>query len=457
MSQRQGRFGTAALVTLLAVFGAGPGLAAPSYNWPQWRGPDGQGVSPETGVPTEWSTTENVAWKTAIPGRGHSSPVVWGDRLFLTTAVEGEVTAPGRKGVAHVSDGEPFVHPDGMGADRPQTLKVMALDANTGKVLWERTAWEGLPYDMRHRKASFASPTPVTDGRAVYAFFGSEGLYAYDFKGRALWKADLGGIASMGVGYGTSPVPYRDLIILQCDEDNGDRSFVTALDKKTGKAVWRVPRKIQVSWATPIVVRAPSPDGKGERDELITSGTEAVIAYDPATGRELWRGKGLDSNAVPSPVAGRDVVVLSAGYPAKVAMAIRPGGTGEITGGDRILWTYAKGTAYVPSPILYDGHVYLMTDKGLVTCLDARTGEVKYEGARVPVPATFMASPVAFEGKILLLSEDGDTYVLKAGPRHEILRTNALGEPIYSSPAVSNGRLFIRTAQHLYCIRRARS
>ncbi|HUG53485.1 MAG TPA: PQQ-binding-like beta-propeller repeat protein [Vicinamibacteria bacterium] len=442
-----GMTGAGVVAIALGMAAAAAAAPKPSYNWPQWRGPEGQGISRETGLPSAWTGTENVAWKTAIPGRGHSSPVVWGNRVFLTTAVEGEVTAPGAKGVAHTIDGQPFVHPAGVGADRTHTLKVLALDADTGRLLWERTAWEGLPYDTRHQKGSFASPTPVTDGHAVYAFFGSEGLYAYDFDGTLLWKVDLGGIATMGVGVGTSPVPYRDLLILQCDEDNGEKSFLTALDRKTGKAVWRVPRKIQVSWATPIVVRAAG------RDELVTSGTEAVIAYDPATGRELWRSRGLESNAVPSPVAGEDVVVLSAGYPAKVAMAVKPGGSGDVTGSPRVLWTYNKGTAYVPSPILYDGHVYLMTDKGLVTCLDAHTGEVKYEGARTPTPGSFMASPVAYEGMILLFSEDGDTHVLKAGPRHEVLRTNPLGEPIFASPAISRGRIFIRGAQHLYCIR----
>jgi outer membrane protein assembly factor BamB len=439
--------------SLLAVIVcAGRAEAGPSYNWPQWRGPEGQGVSAETDLPSQWSGTENVAWKTAIPGRGHSSPIVWGKRVFLTTAVEGDVVAPGAKGTKHVIDGQDFVHPDGVGADRKQTLKVLALDADDGRILWERTAWEGAPFDTRHKRGSFASPTPVTDGKRVYVWFGSEGLYTYDFDGKLLWKSDLGGIATMGVGVGTSPVLYKDFIILQCDEDNGDKSFVTALDTKTGKPAWRVARKVQISWATPVIVKAQA--GGRQRDELVTSGTEAVIAYDPATGRELWRSKGLESNAVPSPVAGKGVVVLSAGYPAKIAMAIKPGGSGDVSGSPQILWTYAKGTAYVPSPILYGDYVYLVTDKGLLTCLDARTGEVKYEGVRPPTNATFMASPVAFEGKILLFSEDGDTHVIKAGPQHEVLRTNPLGEPIQASPAISQGSLFIRGGQHLYRIKR---
>ena len=441
-----------AALLLCVIAGAGRAEAGPSYNWPQWRGPAGQGVSAETDLPSQWSGTENVAWKTAIPGRGHSSPIVWGKRVFLTTAVEGDVIAPGAKGTRHVIDGQDFVHPDGVGADRKQTLKVLALDADDGKILWERTAWEGAPFDTRHKRGSFASPTPVTDGKRVYVWFGSEGLYTYDFDGQLLWKSDLGGIATMGVGVGTSPVLYKDLIILQCDEDNGDKSFIAALDTKTGKPAWRVARKVQISWATPVIVRAQA--GGKDRDELVTSGTEAVIAYDPATGAELWRSKGLDSNAVPSPVAGKGVVVLSAGYPAKVAVAIKPGGSGDVSGSPQILWTYAKGTAYVPSPILYGDYVYLVTDKGLLTCLDARTGEVKYEGVRPPTNATFMASPVAFEGKILLFSEDGDTHVIKAGPQHELLRTNPLGEPIQASPAISQGSLFIRGAQHLFRIRK---
>lgn len=424
------------------------GLRAEPATWPQWRGPGSQGVSSEKGLPNEWSSARNVLWKADIPGRGHSSPIVWGDRIFLTTALAGEVVR-GAKAVRHVVDGQDFVHPDGVGADRKHTLKVLALDARTGTLLWERTAWEGTPYDTRHKKGSYASLTPVTDGTLVYAYFGSEGLYAYDFDGKPAWKASLGGIATVGVGVGTSPVLYKDLIILQCDEDNGDKSFIAALDKRTGREVWRVPRKVQVSWATPILVNA------GGRDELVTSGTELIIAYDPTTGKELWRAKGLESNAVPSPVAGPDVVVLSAGYPAKLAMAIRPGGDGDVSDSARILWKYAKGTAYVPSPILYGEFVYLITDKGLVTCLDAMTGQVKYEGGRVPVPASFMASPVAYEGQILLFSEDGDTYVLKAGPTHEVLRSNALGEPIFATPAVANGRLYIRTLGRLWAIGRS--
>jgi outer membrane protein assembly factor BamB len=430
------------LLLVLAV-GATPVAAGP--HWAQWRGPDGQGIADETRVPLEWGPAKNVVWKAAIPGRGHSSPVVWGKHIFLTTAVEGDVV-PGAKAVRHVLEGQDFVHPEGVGADRKQTLKVLALDAPSGRVLWERTAGEGSPYDSRHKRASFASPTPVTDGKLVYAYFGAEGLYAYDFEGRQKWSWKTGGIATLGVGIGTSPVLHEDVVIVQCDEDNGEKSFIVGLDRKTGKERWRTPRNIEVSGATPILVKS------GGRVELVTAGNQAIIGYDPATGRELWRMKGLASNAVPSPVAGDGIVVLSAGYPAKLAVAVRPGGTGDVSETDRVLWKYDKGTAYVPSPILVGGLLYLVTDKGLISCLDAKTGKVHYEGGRPPVGASYMASPVAVAGHLLLSSMDGDTIVLKAGTTHEIVRSNPLGEPIAASPAIVAGRIYIRGEHHLFAI-----
>ena len=440
-------------ITIALTLGIGLGLAglslmaeaAPAENWPQWRGADGSGVSNEKNLPSEWSATKNIKWKTAIEGRAHSSPIVWGKMVFLTTAVEG-TPVQGAKAATHMLGDKEFVHPDSIGADRKHTFKVVALDRDTGKIAWQATAWEGTPYDDRHRKSSYAASTPATDGKMVYAYFGTEGLYAYDFKGKLAWKAQLGNIATLGMGTATSPVLYENLVILQCDEDNGTASFIVALDKTTGKEVWRTPRKIQVSWSTPLLVRT------GKRAELIASGTEHVISYDPATGKELWRHKGVESNAIPSPVANNDMVFLVAGYPAKIAMAIRLGGSGDLTGTPNVPWKYEKGTAYVPSPILYGDYLYLTTDRGILTAIDAKTGEVKYEGGRIPIPATFTASPVAFEGKILMTSEDGDTFIVKAGPKHEILGTNSLGEAVYASPAIADGRIFIRGEKNLYCI-----
>ena len=287
--------------------------------------PNGMGISTEKNLPAAWNATKNIKWKTPIAGRGHSSPVVWGNKVFLTTAIEGEVV-PGAKAVKHVVEGnQEFLHPDSVGADRKHTFKVIALNADTGKILWEQTAFEGTPYDNRHRKSSYAASTPATDGKMVFAFFGTEGLYAYDMNGKLAWKADLGKLGTVGMGTGTSPILFENLVILQCDEENGAASFIVALDKKTGKEAWKVPRKVQVSWATPMLVNHAQ-----SGTELITSGTEAIIAYDPATGKELWRHKGVESNAIPSPVANQEMAFLSAGFPAKIVMAIQLGGSGDL-------------------------------------------------------------------------------------------------------------------------------
>jgi outer membrane protein assembly factor BamB len=416
-------------------------------NWPQWRGAQSQGVSEEKNLPSEWGVDKNILWKAELPGRGHSSPIVWDNRIFLTTCLEGEVI-PGAHATHHVRNGETWVHPDSVAGDRKQTLKVLCLDRDSGKILWERTAYEGAVLDDRHRKNSYASSTPVTDGQFVYAFFEAEGLYCYDFKGNLIWKANLGKIAKMGMGPGTSPAIFENLLFLQCDlEDGGpDLSFLAAIDKRTGKEVWRVKRNHRKTHATPIIVRA------GARAELIASGAETVVSYDPATGRELWRCEGVRGHAIPSPVAGQDMVVVSAGYPSKRAIGVKLGGSGDLTRTPSVVWSYDKGTAYVTSPILYGDYVYLVSDKGILTCIETKTGAIKYEGGRVPVPTSFSASAVAFDGKIFLTSEDGDTFVIKAGPTHEVLRTNSLGEVVLASPAISQGRIFIRGDKHLFCI-----
>jgi outer membrane protein assembly factor BamB len=419
-------------------------LAAAS-NWPQFRGPAGQGVSDETGLPLSWSASSNVAWKSPIPGRGHSSPIVWGRHVFLTTAIEGEAV-PGHQAAKHIIEGQPYVHPDSMGADRRHSLIVMAFDTETGRELWRHTAYEGPMFDGRHRRGSFASATPVTDGQAVYVFFGSEGAYAYDFDGRQLWRADVGKIKTIGMGTASSPVLYQNLIILQCDEDEGKESFIAALDKRTGKEVWRTGRAVQASWSTPVLVEAPG------RMELVTNGYELIIAYDPRTGRELWRTKGIESNAIHTPVVGGGLVIVTGGFPAKRTLAIRPGGSGDVTA-THVAWTYAKGTAYVASPIVYGDYLYLISDSGLLTCLDVKTGEVRYDNGRPPKPARFMGSPVAFDGRLLLTSSDGDTFVVKAGPTFELLHTNSLGEAVYGSPALAGGRILLRGEEHLYCLR----
>jgi outer membrane protein assembly factor BamB len=417
---------------------------AQTSNWPQWRGQGGSGISTEKNLPAEWNETKNIRWKTAIPGRGHSSPIIWGRRIFLTTSIEGSIV-PGAEAVRHVHKGQEYRHPDSVGADHSYVLKLLCLDTETGKLLWEKTVYEGTVYDNRHRKNTYASTTPVTDGKYVYVSFEAEGLYCYDFEGKRIWKSSVGKIAKGGMGPGTSPVLYENLLILQCDQEYGEGSFITAVDKKTAKVVWRVERNHRRSWATPLLIRTP------QRAELIASGAESVIAYDPASGKELWRAEGVESNPIPSPVTSHGLVFVSAGSQAKRLIAIRPVGAGDLTNTTNIAWRYDKGTAYVPSPIAYGDYLYLVTDAGALTCLEAKTGKLVYQ-ARLPIPAQFTASPVAYDGRILLFSEDGDGFLLRAGPVPEVLSVNSLGEPIYASPAISSGKIFVRGAIHLYCI-----
>ena len=395
-----------------------------------------------TAVPLEWSETENVVWKTAIEGRGHSSPVVWGDRIFLTTAIEGE-TIPGAEAPIHFNGGEEFKHPQSMGADKAHTLKVLAIDAKSGEIAWSDTVYEGRVYDNRHEAASYASPTAATDGERVYSYFGSQGVYAHDFAGNQIWSKDLGKIGSVGVGIGTSPVLSDGLLILQADEDEGEKSFILALDGKTGEEVWKKKRALSATWTTPLVVE----DASGQA-QILTSGVESIISYDPATGEELWRAPGLQANAVHVPMTFGDLAIFSSGYPSKVTTAFPLSSRGEA----EAVWTHKKGTGYVPSNVLYDGLLYLTSDAGVMTCLDPKTGEVVYEGGRVPVPGTHMASLVAVDGKILMINRDGDAAFIKAGREHEVLASNTIDEGVYATPAITKDRLYIRGLGHLYAI-----
>ena len=450
-----GATGARSLAILLAAGFAAAGSAGTAAgtqsngagSWPQWRGPGGLGLSAEQGFVTEWSPTSNVRWKTPVPGRGHSSPVVWGNRVFLTTAIKGK-HVPGRKAPVHLDfNHRPgYLHPEATDVDYEHTLQLLAIDAGTGRVVWTQTAYDGVMYDDRHQSNTFASPTVATDGRLVYAFFESLGVFAYDFDGRLKWKTDLGPIIKAGLGPGTSPVLYERLLILQCDQEMGIGSFIVALDRETGKEVWRTARQNRRSWATPLLVRA------GGRVDLVASGAEAVVAYDPATGTERWRANGTDSHPIPSPVAAGDLVILTAGSQAKRVIAVKLGATGDLTNSPSIAWRYNRGTAYVASPVVVGDQLYLVSDAGIVTSLRAATGEVVYEGGRMPIPATVRASLVAFGETILVTSEEGDTFVLKAGTTHEVVRTNSIGEAIWASPALANGTIYLRGSQHLYAI-----
>jgi outer membrane protein assembly factor BamB len=438
--------------TFIASIAAGSATSAaePDHgSWTQWRGPNGSGIAADASVPLEWDATtgRNILWKTEIEGRGHSSPVAWGDRLFLTTAIEGEVI-PGAKAPPHMMEGEEFKHPDAVGADRSHILEVIAVDRTTGAVVWSKVAYEGAMYDDRHKASSFASPTVATDGERVIAYFGSPGLFVYDVAGKQLWSRDIGDIKTIGMGVGTSPVVWGGKVFIQADEDEGKESFLVALDVENGNEVWRVKRPIQASWTTPLVI-----EGSGDA-QLVTGGNEQIIAYDPRSGRELWKVEGLASNAIHVPLHAEGIVYLSAGYPEKVlkALELQPDGKPP-----RVAWTYNKGIAYVASNLLYDGRLYLTSDQGVLTCLDAKTGAVVYEGGRAPAQGFYMASLVAVGGKILMISRDGDGSWIKAGPVHEVLAQNTVDEPVYATPAIVGDHLYIRGERHLFAIGKSSS
>lgn len=422
---------------------------ARAQNWPQFRGPGATGVAEGPGRPVKWdaSTSLNVRWKTAIPGLAHSSPIVWGNKVFVTSAVNSakDETRFGLFGdVAPVKD------------DPKHAWKVYALDKLKGTILWERTAYEGIPKIKRHPKSSHAASTPATDGKYLVALFGSEGLYTYDLNGKLLWKQDLGVLdagwfydVDYQWEYGSSPIIYRNLVIVQADIQKN--SFIAAYDLKTGKLAWKTPREEIPSWGTPTVY-----EGK-LRAELITNGTKAIRGYDPATGRELWRLSPNSEITTPTPFVAHDLIFVTSGYtPVQPIYAIRPGGNGDISlkdgkeSNDFIAWSKQRGGPYMPTPVVYDELLYTCSNQGVLTAYNAKTGERVYQERLGGTGGAFTASPVASDGKIYLSSEDGDIFVVKAGPKYELLAKNPVGEVMMATPAISDGLVIVRTISHLF-------
>jgi len=429
----------AALLTLSAAAGAS---GSALDNWPQFRGPGGLGIAEDAGVVAEWSEADNVRWKTPIEGYGNSSPVVWGDRIYLTTAIVGDVI-PGAGAPTHYIGGQVFKHPQAQGSDRHHTLEVMALDRHSGEILWSDIVYAGQIYDDYVRDSSVAAATPVTDGEMVYFYFGSEGVYGYDLDGNQVWAVDFGDLSYFGVGLGTSPLLYEDVLILKVDIAEGEDSFIVGLDKKTGEEVWRRSRTVEASWGTPLLL-----DDVEGTAQVLTVGNQFLIAYDPRTGDERWRLDGLHNNAVHSPVWDGELVYVTTGYPRTVIRAIRPGRDGA-----EDVWEYNKGAAYVASNVVYDGMLYVTNDKGIITGLDAATGAVIYEGGRVPVPpAMLMSSLLVVDGKIMMSTPEGDTFWITTGPQFEVVGHNAIDEPIWATPAIADGTIYLRGGSHLYAI-----
>ncbi|MGH9721741.1 MAG: PQQ-binding-like beta-propeller repeat protein [Bryobacteraceae bacterium] len=424
-------------------------MSAWAQDWPSFRGRSASGVADKQKLPVSWDTARGsgIAWKTAIPGLAHSSPIVWRDQAFVTTAISSRSGATFKRGLY----GEGTASED----TSVHQWKLLSLDRKTGKLLWERTAYEGEPKEKRHIKSTYANATPATDGEVVVAFFGSQGLYAYDLKGALLWKQDLGRIDAgaydvPGYEWGTasSPIIYRDLVIVQCDQQKG--SFLTAFDRKSGKLVWRADREELPSWGTPTVYT-----GK-PRAELITNGSNFIRGYDPASGKELWRLGGSSKITAPTPVYVDGLVFVASGRrPEAPIFAIRPGGSGDITGaqgGKWIAWQKQQRGSYMPTPLIYEGRLYVLGNAGIFDCYDLKTGEEIYRERLKHQGSGFSGSPVASDGKIYLPSEDGDIFVVKAGPKFELIGQHAMGEALMTTPAISAGLMLVRTEHHLWAI-----
>ncbi len=419
-------------------------------HWPQFRGPQSTGVAEDPALPDTWSTTRNVVWKAGIPGSGWSSPVVWGDRIFVTSVISSVEPEAPKKGLYFGGNRE------GTPSDEHRWM-VYAVDWKSGKILWEREVHRGVPRSSHHLKNTYASETPVTDGERVYAYFGNIGLFVFDMDGKPVWSQHWGPFRTRyGWGTAASPVLQKERIYIV--NDNDDQSFLVALDKRTGKQIWRVERDEASNWATPYVWE------NDQRAEIVTSGTRKVRSYD-LDGHLLWELGGMSSIVIPTPFAGHGLLFLASGYvgdSVRPVFAVRPGARGDIslkdgvTGSGPIAWYLPQAGPYNPSPLVYGDNYYTLLDRGMMTCHDARTGREIYGNQRIdPEVSAFTASPWASNGKIFALSEDGDTFVIQTGPQFKVLGKNSLDEMSLATPAMSRGSLIIRTASKLYRIGKA--
>lgn len=423
---------------------------ASAENWPTFRGPRATGIA-QGSAPVEWDAEKNhnILWKTPIPGLGVSSPVVWGDRIFVTTAVSSDPNAGLRHGL--YGDVEPSNDMS------KHSWRVYAMDRATGKVVWERVAHEGVPRAKRHPKASQASATPATDGKHVVAWFGSEGLYVYDVAGKLLWKKDFGHVSAGWFydpdyewGVASSPIIYKDMVILQVDQQKD--SFIAAFRLRDGSEVWRTQREELPSWGTPTVVESPRP-------EIITNATNFIRGYDPATGKELWRlGRNSEITAT-TPFAANGLVYVVGGYPPiRPIYAIRPGGSGDLspqegqTSHEFLAWSKREGGSYMPTPLVYGQHLYIVQNNGVLSVYDATSGDRLYQQRVGDKPGAYSASPIAADGKIYFTSEDGEIFVVKAGAKYELVGSNSMGEVLMATPAISGGVMYVRGLKHLYAV-----
>jgi outer membrane protein assembly factor BamB len=441
-------------------------------DWPQWRGPLGNGVAPNSSPPTTWSETQNVKWKVAIPGEGHATPVIWGDKVFVLTAIPtGKKVEPSAEPQPEASvqqravfgqvqpapdqrprrGGEPGGPGGGRGGrgQKPTEIHqfaILCLDRKTGKVLWQQTAREEVPHEGRHGTGSFSSASPITDGRHVYASFGSRGLYCYDLDGKLIWKEDLGDMrVANSFGEGSSPALHGDTLIVNWDAEN--ESFVVALDKKTGRTLWKQTRGERTTWTTPLVIEH---EGKAE---AIIPATGKIRSYEVATGKLIWECGGLTPNVIPTPVSANGVVYCMSGFRGNSLLAIKLGRTGDLTDSDAILWRHNKSTPYVPSPLLYGDRLYFYAgNNGTLSCFNAKSGQALIDAERIEGLSGVYASPVGADGRVYLVGREGGAVVIKDADKLEVLASNRLDEKFDASPAVAGKELYLRGHSHLYCL-----
>jgi outer membrane protein assembly factor BamB len=424
-------------------------------NWPSFRGPEASGIAEGQSLPEKWNgkTGENILWRTPIPGLAHSSPVVWGNQIFVTSAVSSDPKATFRPGL--YGDGD-------ASKDRSQHRWMLyAIDKGSGKIVWEKTAHQGEPIEKRHIKSTYANSTPATDGRIVVTWFGSQGVYAYDFKGRFLWKVDLGrvdmgayDIPSVEWGPASSPIIWNDLVIVQCDTQAD--SFLLALDAATGKTVWKTVRDELPSWGTPTVMQTST------GPQLVTNASNFIRAYDPRTGKELWRLGRSSKITAPTPIFADDLIVVISGRGERPIFVVRPNARGDVTlaegktSSEPIVWSKTGRGSYMPTPLVYKGILYVLGNNGLFDAYNLKTGEEVYRQRLPAIGSGYSASPVAADGKIYLSNEDGEMLVIGAGDKFTHLATNSMGELLMATPALSEGVMYVRSSNSLFAIGRKR-
>lgn len=472
--RRQTRSGAASTVgALIAGLGlacadAAFGAEADPSNWPQWRGPMANGVAPQGNPPITWSETENVKWKAKIPGSGTGTPIIWGNQIFIQTAIAtGKKLAPAaEKKAAAISTPKvfgqaqaPATPPPGGGQRRPgggggggekptevYQFALLSMDRETGKTQWQKTVREEVPHEGHHRDHGFASHSPVTDGERIYSWFGSRGLHCYNLEGELKWEKDFGKFRSAnGFGEGSSPALYGKTLVVNWDHEGDD--FIAAFDKESGKELWRQPRDEKTTWTTPLIVQH---DGK---PQVIVCASQRIRSYDLATGKQIWECGGLFANVIPTPVSDFGMVFAMSGFRGSALLAIRLGNSGDLTDTDAIAWKHGKSTPYVPSPLLYGENLYFFSgNNAILSCLEAKTGKPLFSEQRLEGPSGFYASPVGASGRVYLAGRNGTSLVLKNSGAFDVLATNKLDENFDASPAIVGKQLFLRGHEYLYCI-----